>query len=209
VLPWSRMNPDHAASDSGTRDRILRAAIEIAQGGDGARVSVRNVAVRAGVGMGTLRYHFRTQRELLDAVLASIYEESLPDDRIRDASVPAMDRLLECLWHLVTPIGLDAVARQNWAEIFRTFIDPDAAEVERAGYVELHRGASRRVESWLSILVEEGSLAAGDNTERARFLLAVVNGIAIQRALPSDVAPLDVENAVLRTAIGALPLADR
>lgn len=201
------MSPDRSASVAGTRDRILLAAIEIARAGDGARVSVRNVAVRAGVGMGTLRYHFRTQRELLDAVLASIYEESLPDDRIRDVSVPATDRLLECLWHLVTPIGLDMAARRSWAEVFRTFIDPEAPETERAGYIELHRGASRRVESWLSILVEEGSLAAGDNTERARFLLAVVNGVAIQRALPSDVAPLEVETMVLRTAVGTLPFA--
>jgi AcrR family transcriptional regulator len=190
----------------GTRARILRAAMSIAQ--SGARVSVRGVAARAGVGMGTLRYHFPTQRELLDAVLASVYDEALPDERIRDATVPAAERLLECLRHLLTPVGTGDEARKTWGEIHRTFIDGEATAEARAGYVAVHRQALRRVESWLSILVEEGALARGDNTARASFLLTVVNGLAVQRALPSEEAPLETELAVLRGALDALPLAE-
>jgi TetR/AcrR family transcriptional regulator, cholesterol catabolism regulator len=191
-------------TDSSTRDRILDAASAIARGG--ARVTVRGVAARAGVGMGTLRYHFATQRELLDAVLSALYEEALPDERIRDATVPAQDRLLECLGHLLSPVGVDDGARRTWTELFHAFIDLDASTPTRSGYVELHRQTMRRIESWLSILVEEGVLARGDNSGRARFLLAVVNGLAIQRAFPSEVPPLDVERAVLREALAAMPL---
>ncbi|MFB4349548.1 TetR/AcrR family transcriptional regulator [Microbacterium sp. CR_7] len=189
--------------EAGTRDRILRAAVSVAQ--SGAKVTVRAVAARAGVGMGTLRYHFRTQRELLDAVLSSLYEEALPDERIRDASVPAEDRLVECLQHLLTPVGTEHQARQVWADLYHAFIALDAAPDARAGYIELHRQAARRVESWLSILVEEGALERGDNASRALLLLAVINGLAVQRALPADRAPLETEAHVLRAAVASLP----
>lgn len=194
------MNEDQLAS---TRERILQAAVAVAR--SGAKVTVRGVAARAGVGMGTLRYHFGTQRELLDAVLSSLYEDALPDERIRDASVPPGERLLECLGHLLTPLGIDRTAREAWTDIFHTFIDLDASAATRNGYVELHRQTTRRIESWLSILVEEGALARGDNSARAVFLLTVVNGLAVQRALPAETAPLETENVVLQWAIASLP----
>lgn len=187
-----------------TRARILEAAAEIARAGAGARVSVRAVAARAGVGVGTLRYHFPTQRELLDAVLAAIYEEAMPDDRIRDTALPARERLLGCLRQLLAPVGVDERARETWAELFRTFIDPAAPEDVREGYLELERHARRRVESWLSILTEEGALAPGDTTLRARILLTTLNGLAVQRALPSQTAALDLEAAVLEDAVDRL-----
>ncbi|QEM48227.1 TetR/AcrR family transcriptional regulator [Mycolicibacterium grossiae] len=96
---------DGRAQRSDTRGRILDAACDIAKAGDGTRVSVRAVAARAGVGLGTLRHHFPTQGELLNAVLASIYQEALPDERIRDSSAPPKDRLLECLRHILAPVG--------------------------------------------------------------------------------------------------------
>lgn len=188
----------------GTRERILDAAIDLAKSGE--RVTVRGVASAAGVGMGTLRHHFGTQRELLDAVLSSIYEAALPDERIRESGVPAGERLRECLGHLLAPVGIDGRAQETWAEIFRTFIDAGTSGETRAGYVELHRQTVRRVESWLAILVEEGALERGDNGARALFLLAVVNGLAIQRALPSPTPPLEVEDTVLSAAIDSLPL---
>ncbi|WP_106816336.1 TetR/AcrR family transcriptional regulator [Microbacterium timonense] len=194
------MNEDQFAS---TRERILEAAVAVARSGE--KVTVRGVAARAGVGMGTLRYHFGTQRELQDAVLSSLYEAALPDERIRDASVPPGERLLECLGHLLTPLGIDRTAREAWTDIFRTFIDLEAPDATRDRYVELHRQTMRRIESWLSILVEEGSLARGDNSARATFLLTVVNGLAVQRALPAESAPLETEKTVLQCTIGALP----
>lgn len=196
---------DGRAQRSDTRGRILDAACDIAKAGDGTRVSVRAVAARAGVGLGTLRHHFPTQGELLNAVLTSIYQEALPDERIRDSSAPPKDRLLECLRHILAPVGVEGRAREVWAGLFRAFIDPAAADGRDVGYLALERQTLGRIESWLSILVDEGSLACGDNAFRARFLVTVLNGLAVQRALPSVTAPLDdVENAVLLTAVGAL-----
>lgn len=187
-----------------TRARILRAACELAKAGHGTRISVRAVATRAGVGLGTLRYHFPTQRGLLDAVLSSIYEEALPDERIRDSTVPPHERLVECLRQFLAPVGIDGQAREVWAGLFHAFIDPATPHDSRAAYLDMERQALGRVESWLSILVEEGSLAAGDNAARARFLMTVINGLALQRALPSETTKLEDELEVLHHAIDSL-----
>jgi TetR/AcrR family transcriptional regulator, cholesterol catabolism regulator len=41
------------------------------------------------------------------------------------------------------------------------------------------------VEYWLTVLIQEGPLAVGDTSRRAKFLLTVLNGLALDRALPS------------------------
>ena len=196
-------------TEPGTRTRILDAAAAILQTpGEDARLTVRGVAARAGVGIGTLRHHFPTQRVLRDAVLEHVYAAAMPDDRIRDATVPARERLLDNLRRMLAPFGTGEQARAHWEELSRSFISPDAAPDARDAYPLLEAQAARRVETWLAVLVGEGALEPGDNAARARFLLTVVNGLALGRALPSTVSVLDTEAAVLGTALDALPLRD-
>jgi len=198
----SRQEARGGAAD--TKRRILQAAIDLSRNSPEARLTVRAVAAEAGVGLGTLRYHFPTQRALLDAVLASVYEETFPDDRIRDAAVPAQQRLVETLGHVLAPIGSGDAAREVFTGIVRDYIGPDASESARAAYVAISAEAERQVESWLSILVAEGALIPGDNTARARFLLTVLNGLSMQRALPSKDPVLEIEQGVLRAAVHAV-----
>lgn len=187
-----------------TRERIIAAASEIARGADGARLSVRAVAARAGVGASTLRHYFPTQHELMNTVLMAVYEEAMPDERIHDASVPAADRLLECLQHLLAPIGSGEDARRVWGQIYTTFIAPEVTDAVRAGYLRLAEEPQRRVESWLALLEAEGTLAPGDNRRGAWLLLTVIDGLSIHRALPAVDSPLEVETTVLRDAIASV-----
>ncbi|MBF8193700.1 TetR family transcriptional regulator [Nonomuraea sp. K274] len=160
---------------------------------------MRAVAARAGVGASTLRHHFRTQHELVDAVLESIYRTAMPDQRIGDASVRADVRLTECLSSLLTPIGSPEQAREMWRQLFRTYVD-SGQRAARPGYAALVRHTRNRVESWLTTLEEEGVLPAGDRWLRARYLLIVLDGLAVARALPdTTLAPHD-EEVVLRAA---------
>ncbi|MFI8528304.1 TetR family transcriptional regulator [Promicromonospora sukumoe] len=186
-----------------TRARIIEAAREILVDGTDSRPSVRAVAARAGVGASTLRHHFRTQHDLVDAVMESIYSRAMPDLRIGDASVPADLRLAECLSSLLTPVGSPEQAQQMWRQLFRTFVDSD----ERAGwpaYTALVRHTRERVESWLATLEQEGAMPAGDQRLRARYLLIVLDGLAVARALPGTaLAPQD-EASVLRAAAGTI-----
>ena len=196
-------SPDAGGGIIGTREKIVDAATEIIRAGT-ERPSVRAVAARAGVGASTLRHYFPTQRDLLDAALQDLYTEAMPDVRIRDTSVPPRDRLLECLWALLEPFGTEEQARETWRTLYEAFIAPDATDDARTGYLVLITQAVRRVESWLVILEAEGVLPPGDVAARARFLLAVVDGISLDRGLLPGPARLEFEGSTLRMAVDAV-----
>jgi AcrR family transcriptional regulator len=184
-----------------SRDMVLRAAMAMFGEDPGARLSVRAVAARAGVSTGSLRHHFPTQRALQDAVLAGIYDVVAPADRIHDRSVPARDRLIDCLRQVLALAGVGDQARAGWSEIFQTFIEPEPTDENRAAYLAVDREAHRRVEYWLTVLSNEGALADGDNRRRARFLVTVLNGLSIARALPAEESILATETETLHAAV--------
>ena len=60
------------------------------------------------------------------------------------------------------------------------------------------------MEHWLAILAAEGLLPAGDNAQRARFLLTVVDGLSLQRAYPGAESRLAAETATLFMAVDSV-----
>jgi AcrR family transcriptional regulator len=188
----------------GTREKIVAAASEMMRDSSTSRLSVRAVAARAGVGASTLRHYFPTQRALFDTVLEAVYVDAFPDDRIRDVSVPARDRLMECLWNLLEPFDTELNARRSWATIFHTFIEPEPTPAMRSGYTLLVQKAEQRVESWLVVLEAEGALPPGDSMQRTRFLLTVIDGLSLERGLPLEASRLADESATLGMAVDAV-----
>ncbi|MFD5649737.1 TetR/AcrR family transcriptional regulator [Streptomyces sp. NPDC127039] len=184
-----------------TREKILQAAAEMIAEDMTAKLSVRAVAARAGVSTGSLRFHFPTQRALQDSLLARIYEHLLPGDPIRDRTLPPRERLLNCLRQVLAPLGTGEDARVAWGTTYRTFIEPEPTEQVRAAYLGHEREAERRVELWLSVLAEEGALPPGDHTRNVRFLLTVLNGLAVERALPTGEPVLVAETETLGAAV--------
>ncbi|WP_313815705.1 TetR family transcriptional regulator [Citricoccus sp.] len=193
-----------------TRDRIVAAATAIVVEGLETRPSVRAVAARAGVGASTLRHHFPTQRELLETVWQKMFSDQYPDERIHDTSVPARERLLECLLNLLTPIGEGVQAREFWVQLLRSFEGIVSNSRTKSALADFSRGADARVESWLDVLDAEGAVAPGDRSRRVLFLLTVVDGLAIGRALPAS-GDLDHtrERGVLEDAIDAVLVPER
>jgi AcrR family transcriptional regulator len=187
--------------ETGSRDRIIQAALAMFAENPGVKLSVRAVAARAGVSTGSLRYHFPTQRILQDTILAGIYDAIIPGDLIHDRSAPASERLLGCLRQVLAAAGVGEQARAGWSEIFKTFIEPEPTGENRAAYFAIDQEAHRRVEYWLTVLSDEGALAAGDNARRARFLVTVLNGLSIARALPSGESILTIETEILQEAV--------
>lgn len=184
-----------------TREKILQAAAEMIAEDMAAKLSVRAVAARAGVSTGSLRFHFPTQRALQDSLLARIYEDLLPGDPIRDRTLPPRERLLNCLRQVLAPLGTNEKARTAWGTIYRTFIEPEPTEPVRAAYLGHEREAERRVEHWLTTLAEEGALPPGDHTRNVRFLLTVLNGLSVERALPTSESVLSAETDTLYAAV--------
>ncbi|WAB84681.1 TetR/AcrR family transcriptional regulator [Microcella daejeonensis] len=187
-----------------TRDRILIAAATMIGENPAARLSVRAVAARAEVSVGSLRHFFPDQRALLDEVLERMFRLVMPDGDIDDASLPAAERLVTGLRRILDRAGVGEAARELWRTTLRTYVDaaPSANAVE--SYLALESSGRRRIESWLAALAEEGALLDGDREAQARFLATLVNGLAVERALPMDAAAAAAEATTLRLAVSAV-----
>ncbi|GAA4964972.1 hypothetical protein GCM10023238_35770 [Streptomyces heliomycini] len=153
-----------------------------------------------GVSTGSMRFHFPTQRALQDSLLARIYAHLLPATR-SDRTLPPRERLLNCLRQVLAPLGTNEDARTAWGTMYRTFIEPEPTEAVRTAYLGHEREAERRVEHWLTVLEEEGALPPGDHTRNVRFLLTVLNGLSVERALPTGGSVLVAETETLNAAV--------
>lgn len=169
--------------------------------GAGAALSVRAVAERARVSTGSLRHHFPTQRALMDAMLKVVFDLVLPEAAFRDTSIPPRDRLLGCVQGLLVPPDSARNPREAWLTVHERYIAQEPTQAMRAEYQAMQREVTRRVEVCLNVLVEEGALAAGDTTRRARFLLTLANGVAVEQVLPGEDARIATELDVLRTGV--------
>ncbi|MDR7275667.1 TetR/AcrR family transcriptional regulator [Catenuloplanes atrovinosus] len=186
---------------TGSRERVLAAAAAMLAEDATAKLSVRAVAARAGVSTGSLRFHFPNQRALQDAVLARIYGHLFPDEQIHDRSLPARDRLVNCLRQALAPTGTGQQARETWTKAYRTYIASAPTEDVRAAYRAMDQAGRRRIEYWLTVLADEGALPKEDQASRVRFLSAVLDGLSIERALPTDESILRSETETLYTAV--------
>lgn len=187
-----------------SRDKVLLAAMQMVGENPGAKLSVRAVAARAGVSTGSLRFHFPTQRALQDEVLTRLYDVVVAEDRIHDTSIPPRDRLVDCLRQVLAPAGVGASAREGARIVHDQFIAPEPTEELQQAYLALERAGLRRVEFWLTVLTQEGALAPGDNTRRAKFLNTVLTGLALERALPAEGSVLQNETDALYLAVDAV-----
>ncbi|WP_338888609.1 TetR/AcrR family transcriptional regulator [Rhodococcus sovatensis] len=71
---------------AGRRESILAAASSIADSDGLDAVTVRATADKAGVGVGTLRHYFPTQKELFDAIVARRVDTIIDDSVVLDTS---------------------------------------------------------------------------------------------------------------------------
>ncbi len=187
-----------------TKDRILIAAAGMLAEDPTARLSVRAVAARAGVSVGSLRHFFPTQRLLIDTVVAGLQTLDVPDDPMDDAASSPHRRLVACLQLMLAEVGVGQQARDYLSSLHRAYVaSPPDGDSEHA-FLALERLAVRRVEDWLVSLREEGVLAIDDLERPARFLVTVVNGLALERALPGAQARLAREVDTLELAVSSV-----
>lgn len=195
----SSATPPEKRRDS--RERILAAAAQIlSEEGMAARLSVRKVAERAQLSVGSLRHHFPTQRELREEVIRRIYDWTTTNVDIADNAVPACDRLVACLRAVMSSAEIGEPARQAMVRLNETFIETKPSSQVREAYLAMEDDGQRRMENWLRILAEQGHLTAADVAASARFLNTVLDGLMLKRALPTSDAIVQVEEEILYMA---------
>jgi AcrR family transcriptional regulator len=195
---------DEAPKEPGTREKILIAAATMLGENPTARLSVRAVAARAQVSTGSLRHFFPTQRELIETVVAAMYDLEIPDDPINDRSLTAEERLIACLQLILRQIGVGESARNQWEALYEAYVATAPSEDEAATYLALDRMGRHRISQWLTTLIDEGVIPGGRVEERARFLSTVLAGLMTERALPFDAVGIEAETTTLRLAAHAV-----
>lgn len=192
------------ADEPGTRDKILIAAATMLGENPTARLSVRAVAARAQVSTGSLRHFFPTQRDLIDTVVAGIYDLDIPDDPINDLALTPTERLIACLRLMLAQVGVGDRARKQWGALYEAYVASTPSADEAATYLALERAGRHRIERWLTVLIDEGAIPAGAIEQRARFLATVLGGLMAERALPAEAVRVDAEAETLRLAAHAV-----
>lgn len=118
TLPWERWLVSKRSKDRGlVAESILTATMELLSTSDPAQVSMRQIARRAGVGVGSLYDHFESRDGLLDAVL----------DHVTRSNFEHFAAHLSDLGDL----PLEAVAERLYDTVVEVYLGP--AELTRTG----------------------------------------------------------------------------
>lgn len=80
-------------------------------------------------------------------------------------------------------MDLRGSARSGWS-LHRAYVASPPDPASEHAFLALDRLTVQRVVGWLTELRAEKALATGDVEQQARFLVTVVNGLALERALP-------------------------
>ncbi|WP_024802222.1 TetR/AcrR family transcriptional regulator [Nocardia sp. BMG51109] len=170
------MGARRAASTAEATDRrrelLDRLAEVIAEDGlEG--VSIRALAARAHVSIGTVQYYFSTKNDLLRRVWEHVRDEAA--SRFLDSGVadqPPGDRLERLTDLLIAPDSGDILARVWLALAARAAHDPEIAA--------LHRDQWQRTQDILAgTLADANPDRAADATDAAAELLALLDGLTI------------------------------
>ncbi|MDX3108268.1 TetR/AcrR family transcriptional regulator [Nonomuraea angiospora] len=124
-----------------TQAALQRTLIGLVQDGDLSRISVADVAERAGVSRSTFYDHYRDVHELAEAACTTMIDdliEAIPDPGVRDVPDDAPDTLLTFFAHLDEHAGL-----------YRSVLGPQGSarvidHVRRHATVAAYVGARRK-----------------------------------------------------------------
>ncbi|MBF6172639.1 TetR/AcrR family transcriptional regulator [Nocardia blacklockiae] len=146
-------------------------------------VSIRTLAARAGVSIGTVQYYFSTKNDLLLKVWEHVRDEATR--RFLESGVadlPPLDRLHRLTDLLIAPAADDILARVWLALAARAAHDPEIAA--------LHRGQWQRTEDILArALAAVHPARADENPDAAAELLALLDGLTIAILTEPDRMP--------------------
>ena len=154
-----------------TRSRILEAAAELFSRKPFAKVSVDEVASRAGVSKGAVFHYFKSKIELAEACLKELLAKAViaPVSRVARSSLSLEEKVRELVELAVKSTArYDARALSSLMDLYRE-LKPRG----RGGFVkEVYRAGFRELSEMLRG-VPKAEL-------RARILMAALDGLAVQ-----------------------------
>jgi len=190
-----------------TRERLLRAARQVIEGGGYGAATVAAIADRAGVASGTLYRHFSSKEELFVELFRSVCDREVQAMREAAAAMPDGSTHVDRLETVLATFAARALRRPRlaWALIAEP-VDP---------LVDAERLAYRARYSALTADALRAGIAAGELPQQdveltaaalvggcGEALVGPLSPLADARK-PSDEAVLDALRTFVRRAVGA------
>ncbi|NUZ07308.1 TetR/AcrR family transcriptional regulator [Piscinibacter koreensis] len=174
-----------------TRKHVLGTVYELISRDGIENLSMRKVAVAAGLSTGTINYHFGNKQRLLIAALESAYE--LPDDweRYQGSPVAQLERLLT-----------GYVCRLPTDRFWRFWINYLASSVRDAELLTHQTDRLQRQQRFWTRLIHDGiaagELASGvDAARKAEELLILAHGLVLRQLADPGEASRDLARELL------------
>jgi AcrR family transcriptional regulator len=183
-------SPPHSPD---TRERLLRAAVEVLETGGYGAASVAAIAEHAGLATGTLYRHFQSKADLFVEVFRMIAEQELEAMRSAAGATRTAGDELDAV---VTTFAARALSRPRlaWALVYEP-LDPPV-DAQRLAY---RREYAHVLAAFVRGRVDAGELPDQDPDTTAAALIG-----AIVEALVSPLAPVAGANADPDAVIEAL-----
>jgi AcrR family transcriptional regulator len=193
------MMPGMATESSpGRRARVTSAVLTVTDECGLDRATVREVAARAGVSIGTVQHYFPTK----DAMLVAAFEEVVRRIRARIEAIAlsahTRENLVAVLQELL-PLDDERATevRVQLAFNARAMTDPDLAAVQRSILGELHQGIADAVASLPGTTEAEAATAA-------HVLVAAADGLALHAVTSDGWFPAAEQKRALTHAVASL-----
>lgn len=194
--------PATTGSQSGTRERLLRAAAEVfrEQGYEGTRVG--EVARRAGLTTGAIYANFRGKSELLQEVVASGSAELVEQIAAERRAGASHRDILEFLGRRIARPAVHGPDRRLLIEAFAAARrDPEVAEAMRRN---LDQGAHRLART-VERAQEEGSIVGDVSVDAVvRFAQALAFGLYLLESMDTPMPSADDWDALISRVVGSL-----
>ncbi|MEX2107939.1 MAG: TetR/AcrR family transcriptional regulator [Solirubrobacterales bacterium] len=175
----AKLPPAATARGGATRERLLRAAVELLEEGGYAAASVAAIAERSDVAAGALYRHFPSKAELFVEVFRTAAEQELAALYEASAGTGSVAEKLDAVVREFTNSALSK-PRLAWALGYEP-VDP-LVDAERLAYRQTYR---ERLADLLRIGIASGELPAQDVDLTAASLMG-----AIGEALVSPLSPV-------------------
>lgn len=160
------------------KNEIIDAAWLLFQEGGPEAVTVRHVADRAGVGVGTMRHYFPTQKDLLTQLSRHAMKTSLSDCNIEDVSISAVERLKECISQFLPQTEKD----ESVLLVCATSLNACFAKgslVGQSQYTELSQAGEEKIAYWFQRVQQQGTLLNAPPDVAARLVSHMANGLVM------------------------------
>lgn len=151
--------------------------------------------------MGTLRHHFKSQRELFAELVGEVLDDRIDDSMIRDTSLSGPDRLAQAVAQFLPADYADRSLLSAWFDVYASAFAHPPSEYSRQMLEVAAQRSHTHARAWLTRLASEGWLDATRIDDAANMLLALSSGLLLETLTPGS--PITFENAKSTLSLAA------